>query len=262
MYEDPLDTAFLIENTKTSLLGSRWVFEKSIPSTNDLARELAKEGAPEGTVTLSDAQSQGKGRSGRYWDSPPQGGIYLSTLVYPANPLDVAPFMTLLAGVAVANAISTWCEVTLKWPNDLLAKDKKVCGILCELLPDLKPMPAIVIGIGLNVHQQSSDFSQELRQTATSLFLATGQHLPRTKIIRKLIEELDREYHDFFKEQPQRIIQRWSDRSCMFGQIVTLSKGSRRVKGLVKRLDSKGYLVLETEGGEEVFSAGEVTLKK
>lgn len=262
MHDDPLDTAFLIENTQTGLLGSRWIFEKSIPSTNDLAKQLAMEATPEGTVVLSDTQTSGKGRMGRQWDSPSQGGIYLSIVLYPPKPLEVVPYLTLLAGVATARAISNWCEVTLKWPNDLIAQDKKLCGILCEFLPECQPMPATVIGIGINVHQTISEFPKDLRGTATSLFLETGQHLPRTQIVKSLIEKLDREYHEFLSKGSDRLIKRWSDRSCMFGQVVALSKGNNTVKGLVKKLDSNGHLVLETEKGEETFAAGEATIIK
>ncbi len=262
MHDDPLDTTFLIENTQTGLLGSRWIFEKSLPSTNDHAKQLAMDGTPEGTVVLSDTQTKGKGRMGRQWDSPSQGGVYLSILLYPPRPLEVASYLTLLAGVAAVNALSTWCEITLKWPNDLIAQDKKLCGILCEFLPECKPMPATVIGIGINVHQTTAEFPEDLRSTATSLFLETGQHLPRTQIVKKLIEKLDREYHDFSSRGPEYLIKRWSDRSCMFGQVVALSKGNSTVKGLVKSLDSNGHLVLETENGEETFAAGEATIEK
>ncbi|QPJ63096.1 MAG: biotin--[acetyl-CoA-carboxylase] ligase [Candidatus Nitronauta litoralis] len=262
MYEDTLDPVFLIENTKTHLLGSRWIFEKSISSTNDLAKQMASEGAPDGSLIVSDTQTMGKGRLGRQWDSPPESGIYLSALLYPPDPEKSGPFLTLLAGVAVVNALNTWCEVTLKWPNDLLTNNKKICGILCEFFHEIRPRPAMVIGIGINVHQKASHFPKEIRQTATSLFMETQKHLSRTRIIKKLVEELDKEYQEFLANGPQLLIQKWSDRSCMFGEVVALKKGKKTTRGIVKRLDSKGHLVLETESGEESFGSGEATILK
>ncbi len=262
MHQDPLDTSFLIENTISGLMGSRWVIEKSISSTNDLAKRLASEGAPDGTLVVSDTQTRGKGRLGRQWDSPPQCGIYLSALLYPPDPQKSAPYLTLLAGVAVVNTLNTWCEVTLKWPNDVISHDKKLSGVLCEFVHEIRPRPALVIGIGINVHQEASQFPEEIRKTASSIFVETGQHLPRTHILKTLVEELDKEYQKFLANGPQQLIQRWSDRSCMFGQVIALKKGNEISRGLVKRLDHNGHLVLETENGEETFGAGEATILK
>ncbi len=262
MFQDPLDTVFLVENTKTRRLGARWVFEKETPSTNDLARQLANEQAPEGTVVIAEAQSKGKGRQGRSWNSPAQGGLYLSILLYPPTTQETVPFLTLLAGVAAVNALKDCCEASLKWPNDLLVQHKKLCGILCEYLPDTTPGPAAVIGVGINVHQNISDFPQELQETATSLLMEAGRHIPRTTIAHRLVIALDQEYGELLNSGSPQLIRKWSERSQMFGKEVTLTQGPRTVQGVVKRLDSQGRLVLETSQGEEAFSAGETSLKK
>lgn len=160
MYEDTLDPVFL-SKTQNPPTGFPLDFRKSISSTNDLAKQMASEGAPDGSLIVSDTQTMGKGRLGRQWDSPPESGIYLSALLYPPDPEKSGPFLTLLAGVAVVNALNTWCEVTLKWPNDLLTNNKKICGILCEFFHEIRPRPAMVIGIGINVHQKASHFPRK-----------------------------------------------------------------------------------------------------
>lgn len=258
----PLDTVFLVEKTQSRRLGSRWVFEKEIASTNDLAKELISKGTPEGTVVVADCQTRGKGRQGRAWASINQGGVYLSTLLYPPNPVDTSPWLTLIAAIAAADALAPWCAPDLKWPNDLLVNDRKIGGILCEYIPDCRPSPAVIVGIGLNLHQQPEDFPDEIKALATSVAHEADSEPSRTEIIHKLIEALDREYEEFLQTGPQQVVLRWSGRSRMFGKQVSLRQGNTTFTGTAKRLDRRGHLVIETPEGEMTFSAGEVTLSK
>lgn len=259
---DPLDTVFLVENTNTRRLGSRWVFEKEIPSTNDLAKELIFQGTPEGTVIVAESQTSGKGRNGRSWSSISLGGVYLSTLLFPPNPVETAPWLTLIAAIASADALKPFCYPDLKWPNDLLVNGRKIGGILCEYIPDATPSPAVIVGIGLNVHQEAEDFPEDIREIATSVAREGGGEPARTEIIHKLVEGLDNEYEEFLRSGPGSLVERWTERSRMFGKKVSVHQGPEVFTGIAKRLDAIGHLVVEVEGKEIAFSAGEVTLSK
>lgn len=236
-----------------------WVLLKETSSTNAVSHKLAAQGFPEGAMVIADGQTQGRGRHGRTWVSPPEKGIYLSLLLKPPVS-DLSP-LTLLAGVAAVKALSpfTAMPLTLKWPNDLLLGSKKIGGILCERLPGNDP-PAVVIGMGLNINQTPSDFPPPLDQTAVSLRMIEGRSFRRWAIISRLSKELALIYQDFLNNGPERTIAQWMEHSAMMGRRVTLQQGQKTWKGTALRLDSTGRLVLQTGQGETAFDAGEVTL--
>ncbi|HET7274765.1 MAG TPA: biotin--[acetyl-CoA-carboxylase] ligase [Longimicrobiaceae bacterium] len=148
----------------------------AVGSTNDVARGLAENGAPSGTVVLADEQLAGRGRSGRHWVSPPHLGLWISLVLRPAgmDNLEIAP---LLVGLATARALeneSGAANVSIKWPNDLLANGRKLGGILCEGVWNAKGPAFLIVGIGLNILQREADFPEEIRHRATSLSIAAG----------------------------------------------------------------------------------------
>jgi len=261
MFQDPLEIGELQRPLDSRRLTGPWLLVDQTASTNDLAREQAQNRAPEGTVVVADQQTRGRGRRGRVWESPPGLGIYLSVLLKPPLPDTPLAPLTLLAGVAAANALDSLvaCSPNLKWPNDLLLKEKKTGGILCEFCPEAAS-PTVIVGIGLNVHQETAHFPGPLQKTATSVFLATGRRLCRNDLIRAVVLELDRQYGEFLDAGAAPILSRWSARTGMFGRRVTLAQGARRVEGIALRLDAGGCLVLNTASGETAFDAGEVTL--
>ena len=155
-----------------------------VDSTNRLALKLAREGAAEGTVVFADCQTRGRGRLQRVWQSPPGCNLYASFLLRPAiAPADAAR-ITLTAGVAVAEMISLFCPegVGLKWPNDVLIRGRKVCGILTEMKTTGRALDAVVVGIGLNVNIAAEDFDPAYRETATSLREETGRSFSREDV--------------------------------------------------------------------------------
>ena len=163
------------------VIGRLLHYRETVDSTNRFAMGLAREGAPEGTVVLADRQTAGMGRLQRAWQSPPGCNLYLSVILRPpVAPPDASP-ITLLAGVAVAEAIASVCPagvVGIKWPNDVQIRGRKVCGILTEMAT-AGGSRAVIIGIGLNVNIKRENFDPGHRDSATSLREETGRdHSP------------------------------------------------------------------------------------
>jgi BirA family transcriptional regulator, biotin operon repressor / biotin---[acetyl-CoA-carboxylase] ligase len=165
----------------------------SISSTNTLAMREADEGASEGMVYLADEQTAGRGRGGRDWESLPGSGLYVSVLLRPRMaPADIL-WLSLAAGLAVYEAVRqvTSLAADIRWPNDLLFGRRKFCGILTELNAEVTRVRHCVIGIGINVHQES--FPAELASRATSLRIETGRSWPRQELLLALLQSLHRE---------------------------------------------------------------------
>jgi BirA family biotin operon repressor/biotin-[acetyl-CoA-carboxylase] ligase len=158
-----------------TVIGREILMFKETNSTNDLAAQAGADGLAEGLVIFAEKQRAGRGRLGRSWQSPPRQGLWFSVLLRPTAPVDFWPELTFCAALAVAEAAEaeTGCAATIKWPNDVLIAGRKVCGILLES-HQARPPGFVVIGIGLNVRQQTEDFAPELRERATSLRLAAG----------------------------------------------------------------------------------------
>lgn len=232
-----------------------------VDSTNEVAKKYLANSAPEGLIIVSDAQSNGRGRLGRSWYSEGGVGLYLSLLLKP----DIAPLhypqLTLMAAVAVIDAINEFSNLpaTLKWPNDILLKGKKLCGVLAEYCQNSNNNGAI-IGIGINVNQPK--FPEPLREIATSLRIENGKMVNRLELLRSVIGHLDKEYQAFLADGANPLTQKWTQRSDMFGKNVTLTQGTHIISGTALRLDENGNLILRTENGDEQsYSGGEVTCR-
>jgi BirA family biotin operon repressor/biotin-[acetyl-CoA-carboxylase] ligase len=165
-------------------------------STNDIAVALASQGAEEGSLVIADVQTKGRGRAGRGWHSPRSVGIWASLILRPKMHVSDTGYITLLMGVSIAQAIrrSTGLEAVLKWPNDVLVGDKKVCGILSETRSSQEGLSYVVSGFGINVHQTRVQFPEELRDQATSLYLASGRKYSRAALLRDILEQIEQRY--------------------------------------------------------------------
>lgn len=208
-------------------------------------------------MVIADRQTHGRGRHGRSWHSEPGTGLYLSTLLKPSLPPESLALITLMAGVATISAIHQQASVAarLKWPNDILLNSKKIAGILCEYLPDCSP--AVIIGIGINLNQ--THFPEEIQDIATSLKLETGKTVNRTDIILSLLENLDREYGEFLQGKQENLIQKWTERSDIFGKTVTVFQKGKSLTGTAVGLTPEGKLVLQNSDGETlILDSGEV----
>jgi BirA family transcriptional regulator, biotin operon repressor / biotin---[acetyl-CoA-carboxylase] ligase len=246
-------------------LKTRWLkgpihHHESLGSTNDLAKELGSKGAPEGTVVVAETQTQGRGRLGRDWNSPPGAGLYVSLLLRPALPPEELPQITLTAAVAVAKAVEsvTGLRPGIKWPNDLLWDGKKLGGILTEMETESDCIRHLVVGVGVNVNNR--DFPPELAATATSLTLAGGVAVSRLRLLQAYLEEFDALYGRFLNRDFDAILSQWKEYAVTLGRMVTVRQGLKEISGLALAVAPDGALLIETRPGEVVrVTSGEIS---
>ncbi len=260
---DVLDRERILAGLETRAVGRALHVYEEVSSTNDVAMALGDAGAPHGTAVVAERQTQGRGRLGRAWASPPGVGLWASVVLRPAVPAAVAPAMTLAGGVAAAEAIDAEAGVrtALKWPNDVLLDGRKVAGILTELRTEEEAVAHLVMGIGINVHQGRSEFPPELAETAISIRQATGRALSRVRLLQRLFARLEAWYQRFMGEGPSVVAAAAAARMPMLGQRVVAVAGGERWEGTAVRLDGDGALVIDLAGGRtRRVLAAEVTL--
>jgi BirA family biotin operon repressor/biotin-[acetyl-CoA-carboxylase] ligase len=229
-------------------------------STNDVALELRPDEAPHGTVILAEEQTAGRGRMGRTWHSERGSGIYSSTILRPRLSPAAAPLLTLMAGLAVHEAVgaTTGLAADIRWPNDVLINGRKVSGILTEMRAELDRLHSVVLGIGINVNHRR--MPAELKGIASSLALEGGKQYSRLQVLATLLRELERHYNLLVEKGGPAIIERWMARSS-YAQDKPL-----RVRTAVAEfvatsngLHPSGALRVRRENGqEELLFAGEV----
>lgn len=233
----------------------RIVYRSSVESTNTLTESLARDGSEEWTVVVADAQERGRGRQGRSWHSPPGHNVYTSFMVKPAIPSDYVPAISLLAGMVVAIVLEhfTGFAAELKWPNDVLMGGKKISGILLELGSGRPGSPYLIVGIGINVNSDITEYPGQLSATATSMKALTGTTFDRVV----LLNYLYRVFHEWYTYYClhhgfMSIKKRYMQRLRMIHKRVHIESGSERITGVVQDVDAFGRLVLHNEQGETV----------
>jgi len=235
-----------------------------IGSTNSVAMEAASAGVPQGSVFLAERQTAGRGRGAHSWHSAQSAGIYCSVVLRPALPPSEALILSLAAGLAVhaaIQAIDSRVAVDLKWPNDLLINGKKIAGILTEMNSEVTRVRYIVVGIGINVNQET--FPAELQQTATSLYLATGTEWSRVELCAALLKSLNREYRDLL-ENPgahDSILRRFQEHSSSTRGCQVQVEENGGFEGVTEGLDQRGFLQVRTAHGVRTVLSGTVRAK-
>src|SRR5512142_2436875 len=212
-----------------------------IGSTNDHARELAEEGAGHGEVVIAEHQTGGRGRRGRPWSSSPGLNAYFSVVLRPELPPARAPELTLLASVAICDALrQANVPATIKWPNDLLVGERKIAGILTELASEPERVHWAVVGIGVNVNAALADFPRELREVATSILIERGAPAPRALFVVACLTALEGWLDRHAEEGFEPIRAAWKERSGTLGQDVTVKGEGREVTGRAEDIDEGG----------------------
>jgi len=235
-----------------------------IGSTNNEAMSSASAGAPEGSVFVAEEQTAGRGRGAHQWDSAASAGIYCSVVLRPALPPAEALILSLAAGLAVRAAvqqIDSRVMPDLKWPNDLLIEGKKFCGILTEMNAEATRVRYIVVGIGINVNQ--AGFPADLRETATSLRLASATEWSRVDLCAALLKSLDREYRDLLQKPDARelILKRFQEQSSSArGRQVRVEENGG-FEGVTEGLDPRGFLQVRAAEGVRTVLSGTVRLE-
>jgi BirA family biotin operon repressor/biotin-[acetyl-CoA-carboxylase] ligase len=258
MAESRLSAAAITDNLATELIGQRVIAYPRLTSTNDIAKHQAKKGAREGTVIVAEEQTAGRGRLKRAWLSP-RGSIALSVILHP-TPTQLPSFI-MVASLAVVHCIEKVAGLAaqIKWPNDVLVNDKKVCGILIESDVRGSAVDYAVIGIGLNVNLDPIDFP-EILATATSLSHELGKELSRREIIRCLLTELESLY--LALPEGDSVFREWRGRLVTLGREVELISGQTSYQGVAESVASDGSLFLRQPNGKLIkIVAGDVSLR-
>jgi len=220
-----------------------------IDSTQNAARALADAGAPEGTVVWAEHQTRGRGRLGRSWADEPGSALLISIILRPGSPLSHFPQISLLTGVAVAEAIGeeSGLPVTLVWPNDVFVHGRKAAGILAESFASGDSGPVIILGIGVNVNQMR--FPDDLATRATSLALEAGHPFDRERLLKILLERLEDWYRRWGAEGFAPVREAWRQGPGTLGQRVAVEEG---IGGIAVDVAEDGALVVRTDTGAVV----------
>jgi len=252
----------ILRHFRPKLLRGAIVHHESIDSTNRLAAELARGGAVEGTVVLAEQQTAGRGRLGRSWVSPARVNLYCSVVLRPALPPLEVPRLTLVAGIAVAEAIAATVPLRaeIKWPNDVLLDGRKVAGVLTELEAETERVRFVIVGIGVNLNAARADFPPELQRKATSLALATGAPVDRAAFTGRLLTALEGAYATFLRGGFAALRHRYEELHCLTGRAVTVDV-KPPLAGTVRGVDDGGALLVESNGEVHRVVSGEVTLR-
>jgi BirA family biotin operon repressor/biotin-[acetyl-CoA-carboxylase] ligase len=248
---DKLSANIIKKSLTTRWLGQRVIhYSDVVGSTNTEAKRLAREGAPEGTLIVADAQTKGRGRLGRSWVSPPGTGLYLSIILRPDCPADWLPKLTLTAGVAVASTIrQTGLTPQLKWPNDILIADRKVGGILTEAVFDRRRINFAILGIGVNVNMERNELPISIRNLAGSLRLGLGEPLSRIHLIQTLLQQIEQWYESFQTGLFATILETWSEFDTTLGREVEVFLPEKRLAGVAEALGPDGTLLVRDRTG-------------
>lgn len=253
----------LEQGLKTKTMGQTIYFYEETDTTNNRARELALEGAPEGTLVVAEKQTAGRGRRGKVWESPLGTGIWMSLVLRPQIMPAEASVLTLLCGLATAEAIEakTGLSAGIKWPNDILINGKKAVGILTEMDCEMSEVHFVIPGIGINVNTAS--FPPEIAEIATSLYLECGKTVSRRRLVHKVLERLEEHYETFLRTGSFAAMLEDYRKHC-----ITLGKEVHvlgREPFFAEALDitPEGELLVRRadNGKEEVVFSGEVSIR-
>lgn len=265
-------------NADTKYIGKNYLWLEETDSTNSMMRRLLRngttiesrqeygvviEGTPrEGMMIISDYQSLGRGRSGKNWISAPGDGIALSLLLMPESMGGGTSCITLVAALSVAAAIekTSGLKPQIKWPNDILLNEKKVCGILTEL-DTTQGKNSIIVGVGINSNQQ--EFPAEISETATSIFLETGTPSDRESTVKYFSEYFEKYYEIFLKTSDMSLLkEEYNSLLVNKGRVVKVFDPKENIMGIAEGIDDEGRLIVKTDTGiTHHIYAGEVSVR-
>jgi len=262
--EGALQPDLLRQMLKGTLFDGKIFYYESIGSTNTRAKEIGKAGGEEGTVVVAEEQTEGRGRLGRQWLSPPGANLLFSVMLRPALRADELFVLTVSLALAAAESIEAGSGVgcQIKWPNDLYVGRKKLGGILTEFVANGKDVESVVVGLGVNVNWRPQDDPGEGYQ-ATSLLEETGKQVRREWLLVDLLNRFENYYERISRKETREIFEMWNNRSLLFGRWVEIRTGRGRVCGIAKGIDETGALVvIDDQGEENRVLSGDVSVER
>ncbi|KEI11561.1 biotin--acetyl-CoA-carboxylase ligase [Clostridium novyi B str. ATCC 27606] len=248
----------------TNYIGKNIMYFNTIDSTNNKAKELGAKGILEGTVVISEEQTGGRGRLGRQWVSPKFKGIWMSVILRPnIEPMEASK-ITQIAAAAVCSVIKELgIDVYIKWPNDIVLNNKKICGILTEMSGEINKINYIVLGIGINVNIDEEDLPEYIKDIATSIKIETGLNIQRKELIAKIFNKFEILYDEFINEGTiKKSIEICKGNSALLGKEVKIIRKSTEVFAKALTIAEDGELIVEYNDGKvEKIVSGEVSIR-
>lgn len=250
------------EYMHTKWMAKNIIYLPVTDSTNTQAKRLGEEGAEHGTLVVTQCQTAGRGRRGRSWESP-EGNVYFTFLLRPDVEVSRASMITLISALALAKAIEkvTGLHTQIKWPNDVVANGKKLCGILTESSTDLEYINYVVVGIGINVNQIS--FPEEIADKASSLLLELGHSVNRGEVLGEFLNLFEMYYEIFIEtEDMSGLIDTYNEMLVNCGrEVKIIEKENERILKAIGIDENGGLIVENPEGVRESIISGEVSVR-
>jgi len=245
----------------TNFIGKNYIHKLVIDSTNNFAKEMASK-VPDGTVIIAEEQIAGRGRLGRSWISQKGCGIWMSIILKPNIQPQEALNLTQVAAISVVKAIEEvfHVESKIKWPNDIILNNKKVCGILTEMSSEIDKINYVIIGIGVNVN--CDNFPEELKGKATSLYLETNSKVDRKKLTASILNNLEFYYNAYLQKGFEYIRPICIEKSITIGRQIKVIANEGEIEGKAVNIDNNGSLVVETKEGKRLsIMSGDVSVR-
>lgn len=260
---DVINAQEIKSRLKTKYWGQETMFFEEVDSTNNVAKKMAEEGAPHGRLVIAENQNAGKGRRGRTWSSPEGTGIWMTFVLRPQISPQAASMLTLVAAMAVRKAIylETGLETVIKWPNDIVAGGKKICGILTEMSAELEWINYVVVGVGINANIRK--FPDEISDKATSLILETGRMVDRSRMVSAYGNAFEEYYNRFLETGNLALLKdEYNSSLANFHNQVRVLDTAGEFVGISKGINDAGELVVtDDEGTERIVRSGEVSVR-
>lgn len=250
--------------TGAGIIGREIKYYDRLDSTQEVVKELAKEGAEEGLVVIAREQLRGRGRMGRVWFSPP-GGLWMSMLLRPKVPPAKAPLLTLMAASSVSEALWRAYGVVgrIKWPNDVLVNGRKICGVLAEVEAEVDRVNYVALGIGVNLNVPLNSLPEKVRAEATSLQEVLGKEVDVVDFACKLLTLINAQYLEYLSRRFSNLIESWRSKLIGLGKEVLIKTVDGEIAGLAEDVDEDGALLVKVGSGDVVkVYSGDLTVLK
>lgn len=243
----------------TEFIGRNFVFKEETDSTNSLAKRENENSS--GTVFMADFQTNGRGRRGNTWISKKNEGLWFSILLKPDRFLEKLSCITLVMGLAVNYALNkiTGTKTFIKWPNDIVLNNKKVCGILCEISYKNNEVDYIILGVGINLYTEK--FDDEIKKIATSVFLETGKKIDKFELLAEILNQFEPLYFEYLKNGMKNIINDYKINCVTLDREVLVVMGDEKYKAYAKDINKDGELIVLVDGKSVAVSSGEVSVR-
>lgn len=248
----------------TSFIGRNIIHFDSIDSTNSKAKQLADTVEADGTIIISEEQTNGRGRLGRSWVSPKHKGVWMSIILKPdLNPVEAVKLTQIVAAAVVEGSRELGIKALVKWPNDIVINHKKVCGILTEMSAELTRINYVVVGIGINVNIDEADFPEDIKDIATSLKIETKSPVNRQKLVGRILNNFEKFYIKFIRENDIKTsLNICRKNSALLGKDIIIMRREGNVEAKALDIDEEGRLLVQyPDGKQEFVISGEVSIR-